>query len=59
VLGQFALGQGTQAIYDAVADVVPLQEADGYMQDQILPMLKLLNGGEVLAAAEGAVGTLN
>jgi len=59
VLGQFALGQGTQAIYDAVADVVPLQEADGYMQDQILPMLKLLNDGKVLAAAEGAVGALN
>jgi hypothetical protein len=29
------------------------------MQDQILPMIRFLNDGKVLAAAEGAVGTLN
>jgi histidine ammonia-lyase len=39
--------------------VVPLQEQDGYMQDQIVPMLQLLNDGKVLAAAEGAVGAMN
>lgn len=58
-LGQFALGTGTQALYDAVANVVPLQEQDGYMQDQIVPMIKLLNDGGVLAAAENAIGALN
>lgn len=58
-LGQFALGKGTQAIYDAVAGAVPLQDQDGYMQDQIVPMIKLLNDGGVLGAAQSAAGSLN
>ena len=44
---------------DAVADVVPLMEEDSYMQDQIVPMIKLLNDGKVLAAAETSIGALN
>lgn len=58
-LGAFSLGRGTKALYDAVCEVVPFQDADGYMQRQILPMLKLLADGKVLGAVEGAVGALN
>ena len=58
-LGGFPLGQGTQALYDAVCAVVPFVDADSYMQNQILPALELLRSGKALAAAEGAIGALD
>lgn len=58
-LGGFALGRGTQALYDAVCEVVPFVEQDSYMQKQILPVLAMLGEGKVLETVEEAVGALN
>lgn len=57
-LGHFQLGKGTQPLYDALADVIPLQEGDGYMQKQIKPAFAMVTGGRVLEVVETAVGAL-
>ncbi len=58
VLGSFALGKGTAALYGALSDVIPLVEHDSYMQRQIRPAFEMITSGKALAVAEEAVGAL-
>jgi len=58
VLGSFKLGRGTNALYEALASVIPLQEGDGYMQKQIKPAFAMVTEGKVLTVVEEAIGTL-
>jgi len=57
-LGGFRLGKGTQALYDALAAVIPLQDGDGYMQKQIKPAFAMVKDGKVLDTVEAAIGAL-
>ncbi|MCT4368889.1 histidine ammonia-lyase [Yangia mangrovi] len=59
VLGDYALGKGSQAAYDALRAKVPFMQEDSYMVNQRVPVLAMAQSGEVLAAVEAAVGVLN
>ncbi len=58
-LGHFKLGKGTQPLYDALAEAIPMQEQDSYMQNQIKPAFAMVREGKVLSTVETAVGSLN
>ena len=58
VLGEFRLGAGSQAVYDALRAALPFQQADDYMQLQIKPALAMISSGALLDAVEASVGAL-
>ena len=57
-LGEFRLGAGSQAVYDALRAVLPFQQQDDYMQLQIRPALAMIGSGALLEAVEASVGAL-
>jgi histidine ammonia-lyase len=58
-LGEFTLGAGSKAAYDALLARVPFQQEDSYMQNQIVPALDAVRSGAVLDTVEAVVGPLN
>jgi histidine ammonia-lyase len=58
-LGEFRLGTGSQAVYDALRARIPFTQGDSYMQKQIIPALDAVRSGAVLDAVERSVGPLN
>lgn len=58
VLGEFRLGTGSKAAYDAITAKVPYTPGDSYMPRQSVPALELARTGAVLEAVEAAVGPL-
>lgn len=59
VLGDFPLGRGSQAAYDALSERLPFKQEDSYMQRQILPALEAARSGAILDIVEASVGPLN
>lgn len=58
-LGEFRLGAGSQAAYDALAARLPQMQEDAYMQNQIKPAVSAAASGEILDIVEAKVGALN
>lgn len=58
-LGEFHLGVGSKAAYDALSARVPFKQEDSYMQKQIKPALEAAETGEILDIVEATVGALN
>lgn len=58
VLGEYRLGAGSKAAYDAIVARVPYTPGDSYMPRQSVPALELARTGAVLDAVEAAVGPL-
>ena len=57
-LGQFHLGKGTSAAYQAVRQRIAFQKGDFYMGDQSKAVIDLVESGALLQAVESAVGEL-
>ena len=57
-LGQFNLGDGTQAAYESIAAAVPFEMDDAFMQNQSRPAIELAVSGRLLERVEAAVGAL-
>jgi histidine ammonia-lyase len=57
-LGQFNLGQGTQAAFDRIRRDVPAAYRDTYMPHQSGPVIELAKSGAVLETVERAIGKL-
>ncbi|MCC6962806.1 MAG: histidine ammonia-lyase [candidate division Zixibacteria bacterium] len=52
-------GKGSQAAYEVVRKHVPVMEEDRPLHNDINAMAKAVTSGEVVAAVEAAIGTLN
>lgn len=57
-LGEFKLGDGTQAVYDRIRKEIPGTQKDEYMPDQVNPCIKLIEERSLLQVAEDAIGKL-
>lgn len=57
-LGQFSLGAGTQAAYDALLKAIPFEQRDTYMPDQTRPAIEIARNASLLDVVQQSVGPL-
>lgn len=57
-LGQFKLGEGTQAAYNMLSKSIPFKNDDSYMPALSQPAIEFVNSGTILEAVEEKIGEL-